>query len=96
LIVCVIGVDQINNQRGNVFVSQITGILRQLSPSAKKEDIKRMLLPVIVRYAGSYPVKIKRSIQTVIDSIKSKYILCDPEFINIFMEPKFPQLNEVS
>ena len=57
--------------------------------------MKNILVPILVRYQGSFPAKIKKHIETVIDAIDSKYVKQDPEYINIFLGSRFPQVNEV-
>ena len=49
----------------------------------------------MVRHQGSFPKKIKKGIQEIIDAMKAKFIEFNPDYQNIFIGPNFPQEDEV-
>ena len=52
--------------------------------------MEKIVVPFIVKYAGTLPQRLKKDITNVLEGLEKKYTGLDPEYENIFEGPEFP------
>jgi len=52
--------------------------------------MEKIVVPFIVRYAGTLPQRLKKDITNVLEGLDKKYRDLDAEYENIFEGPEFP------
>ena len=75
LLLFVTSPDHLTVNRGALFVQQVTGILRYLSPKCDKADLEKIIVPVFLKYrAMRMPKVVTNRIDKVIEAILVKFM----------------------
>jgi len=74
LVLLVTSPDHLTVNRGALFVQQVTGVLRYLSPKCDKAALEKIIIPVFVKYrAIRMPKVVTNRIDRVIEAILVKF-----------------------
>jgi len=74
LVLLVTSPDHLTVNRGALFVQQVTGVLRYLSPKCDKAELEEIIMPVFVKYrAIRMPKVVTNRIDKVIKAILVKF-----------------------